>query len=353
MPPINAPLPTRVVDVDQAWLQHALGQSQSSVTVRHAEVREVIPGTSTKIRVALAGDGGCPESVIVKGGFEAHSPRMAPLYRAEAQFYADVQPLISMRSPRCYFAGSDPSSHQSIVILEDLRRPGVKFLDPLRPLGFDAVKRRLQAMAIYHAETWNSPMFAPGGAWAWVGSKFSDWASVYAEHYLAPDRWDQYMASPRGAAVSTRFHDAAWMRRALRRLGEIEAAEPLCLIHGDTHLGNLYEDAGGAPGFFDAQVARAHWSNEVSYHLVAALDPADRRKWEEPLLAIYLEALSAQGVRAPGLDEAHRRYAESIANGLFIFLINQTEFQTEAVNTAYAARFGAAALDHDLRDLLD
>ena len=42
--------------------------------------------------------------------------------------------------------------------------------------------------------------------------------------------------------------------------------------------------------------------------------------------------------------EAHRR---EIAYGLFIFLINETQFQTEAVNTAYCARFGAAALDHD------
>jgi hypothetical protein len=29
------------------------------------------------------------------------------------------------------------------------------------------------------------------------------------------------------------------------------------------------------------------------------------------------------------------------------FLTNEVPFQTEAVNTAYAARFGAAAFDHD------
>jgi hypothetical protein len=277
---------------------------------------------------------------------------MAPLYRAEARFYADVEPRIRMRSPRCYFAGADPASQHSIVILEDLRRPGIRFLDPLRPLGFAAVKARLQAMAVYHAETWNSPLFAAGEAWDFIGGKFSGWARTYIDHYLQPERWAGCMARPRGAAVSTRFHDAAWMGDALRRLEEIEAGEPLCLIHGDAHLGNLYEEAGGTPGFFDAQVARAHWANEVSYHIVAALDPADRRRWEDGLLVSYLEALAAQGAPTPSLDHARRRYAEFIANGLFIFLVNQTEFQTEAVNTAYAARFGAAALDHDLRSLL-
>lgn len=45
-----------------------------------------------------------------------------------------------------------------------------------------------------------------------------------------------------------------------------------------------------------------------------------------------------------GERRSHRR---EIAYGLFIFFVNETRFQTEAVNTAYTARFGAAALDHD------
>ena len=47
--------------------------------------------------------------------------------------------------------------------------------------------------------------------------------------------------------------------------------------------------------------------------------------------------------RLPGSWEADRR---ETAYGYFIFVINESRFQTEAVNTAEAARFGAAALDH-------
>jgi hypothetical protein len=124
------------------------------------------------------------------------------------------------------------------------------------------------------------------------------------------------------------------------------------MIHGDTHLGNLYIEADGTPGFFDAQVARTAWHHEVSYHIVCAADLADRAQWERPLLEHYLAELRATGVDAPAFDAAWLDYRRSITWGLFIFLTNEVRFQTESVNTAYAARFSQAALDHDLRTLL-
>lgn len=348
-------LPRTLDQLTPSWLEGALRQRRPEARVASMTVLDVIPGTSTKVRVAVGGEDGSgrlPDTLIIKGGFEEHSARMGPMYENEARFYADVQPRITMRSPACYFAAADPSGEQSIVILEDLRAAGVRFLEPLRPLDFDSVARRLRAMAVYHAQSWESPLFRTGSAWESVPSRFADWAMVYTDHYLAPERWAHYMASPRGAAVSTRYHDPAWMRSALTALGEAERSGPICLIHGDTHLGNLYEEAGGAPGFFDAQVVRASWSTEVSYHIVCALDLSDRRKWETGLVEIYLEALAGEGIAAPGIDEGMRRYAEGVANGLFIFLVNQIDFQTEAVNTAYAARFGSAAVDHNLRSLI-
>ena len=65
------------------------------------------------------------------------------------------------------------------------------------------------------------------------------------------------------------------------------------------------------------------------------------------LLRHYLRALGAQGIAAPSFEAAWESHRREIVYGLFIFLINEVRFQTEAINTAYAARFGAAALDHD------
>ena len=72
------------------------------------------------------------------------------------------------------------------------------------------------------------------------------------------------MQQPRGAAVSTSLHDGQWMRQALRNLSAYHQQWPMCLIHGDTHLGNpLHRSRIGTPGFFDAQTSRAPWQTEV------------------------------------------------------------------------------------------
>jgi hypothetical protein len=160
------------------------------------------------------------------------------------------------------------------------------------------------------------------------------------------------MASPRGAAVSARLHDREWMERALTHIGEIQFHQPRCLVHGDTHPGNLYIGEDGGPRYFDAQVARTAWHHEVSYHIVCAADLADRGRWERPLLNHYLSALERAGGPSLDRDRAWLDYRLSIVWGLFIFLTNEIRFQTEAVNTAYAARFGQAAIDHEVRRLI-
>lgn len=349
------PLPLMPEEVDAHWLTRALRQTLPGITVTQSEVTDVMLGTSTKIRVRLTADGEgaerLGETIIVKGGFEAHSPKMAAMYANEARFYADIQPLVPMPSPLCHFAGSDPASHQSIVIMEDLRRAGVDFCEAERPQSFDQIARRMETMAAYHGATWESPHFEPDGRWTDIQSRFDGWGLDYMRRYLKPDVWAHYMALPRGAASSVRFHDHAWMERALMTIGEIQRGQPRCLVHGDTHLGNLYILEDGTPGYFDAQVARTAWHHEVSYHIVCAADLADRSRWERDLLAIYLDALARNGGPRIDFEVAWLDYRRSIVWGLFIFLTNEVRFQTEAVNTAYAARFSQAALDHDLRGL--
>ena len=54
----------------------------------------------------------------------------------------------------------------------------------------------------------------------------------------------------------------------------------------------------------------------------------------------------------PDFEAAWRDYVGEIPYGLFIFMINESRFQTEQVNTAYSSRFGTAALDHQSFALL-
>ncbi len=58
------------------------------------------------------------------------------------------------------------------------------------------------------------------------------------------------------------------------------------------------------------------------------------------------------GVAAPSLEELMHQFGCYLANGYAIFLVNASEFQPEAINTAYTARFSSAMLAHDTIGLL-
>ncbi|MBB6290756.1 ecdysteroid kinase [Pseudomonas sp. SJZ103] len=352
-------LPLTIEGITAQWLSEALALSWPGVEVREARVVDVLLGTSTKIRVELRYNAvgelaGLPRRMIVKGGFEAHSASMGFMYAKETRTYREVLPRVAMNTPRCFFAQSDedPASYQSIILMEDLNLAGVRFCNALQPQCPDQVKRRLQAMARYHAQWWDHSDFQAGAPMAWVEPRMTGDTLMYADRYLQPEVWRGYIESPRGAAVSTRLHDLEWMRHAFGELARLHQAHPPTLSHGDTHLGNLYEDPLGTPGFLDMQINRAPWFADVTYHLICALDIVDRREWEQPLLAHYLKCLTEEGVTAPGFEEALECYRREIAWGLFVFLINETRFQSESVNTAYAARFGDAALTHGTLALL-
>jgi hypothetical protein len=91
---------------------------------------------------------------------------------------------------------------------------------------------------------------------------------------------------------------------------------------------------------------------EIAYHVCGALDTADRRRWEGSLVQHYLDELVRCGVKPPGFDDAMRQFGVFLAQGYLIFMVNETFFQPEAINTAYTARFSTAMIDHDTMGLL-
>ena len=92
--------------------------------------------------------------------------------------------------------------------------------------------------------------------------------------------------SPRSLGLPRVCRDRETMHAALQALRRFAPGGPTCVIHGDAHLGNMYLDAQGRPGFLDWQTARrGHWAQDVTYFYVSALDPLDRRAWERDLIA--------------------------------------------------------------------
>jgi hypothetical protein len=349
-------LPTEIEGITLEWLEAALSAYAPGVKVRGFEMVDSIRTTCTKIRLRLDLEGNrqdapIPETVILKGGFEPHSRKMWPMHKNEALSYGTLMPQLGLRVPTPYFAGWDEERLQGIVIMEDLVARGAQFCSPLRPYSFEHTEKRLKALARFHAQTWDSPEIRAGGRWDWLSDMPANWR-FYLDDYLKPDVWDHYVRSPRGAAVSTAFHDREWMSDALDRMAALAKTLPYCANHGDTHIGNQYVDVDGEPGFFDCIACAAPGMLEVAYHIGCALDLATRRKHEGALIQAYLGELAEHGVTPPSFDEAMHQYGAFLAYGYAIFIINEAIFQTEANNTAYTARFGQAMLDHDTKGKL-
>ncbi len=351
------PLPVTEAEITAQWMTAALRQRNPEVTVEKLEFIDAIRGTSSKLRYRLELDeagkaAGIPETVILKGGFEAHSRNFDFMHEREIRGYRDVLTRLPLPAPTCYFADFDAERRQGIVIMEDLVASGATFCHATQPQSFEQVARRLEVLAGFHARTWDSPGVKAGGEWEDLVD-FLDTVDSFFALKTEPATWQRFVSSPRGVASSVRYQDRDWMLQAWQKMKAYAKQQPYCVLHGDIHLGNLYIAADGTPGFFDTLASRGPGMIEVSYHVSASIDSADRPHWEAALVQHYLDSLRKHDVDAPGFDEAMRQYVIFLVYGHFIWMTTESEYQTESVNTANAARVNAAMLEHDLDHHLD
>lgn len=343
------PLPLAIDEISYEWLVRALRTRAPHAGLDDFAITRVENGTCTKIRMTLELDeagrrAGIARKVILKGGFEPHSRAMRDMHLAEIRGYRDVLPALKLPSPACYFAEFDHARAQGIVIMEDLTARDVTLCHPLQPHAPEQVSRRLIELARFHARSWDSVELRPGGRWNILSTTLE---GGHLQRLLEPETWRRYLDKPRGRASSVRFHDPRWMAEALDRLAVLAARLPQCVVHGDTHLGNLYIEQDGTPGFFDSLPHRWAPFGEVAYHIGCALDQIDRRDHERELIGVYVDELRRCGVSPPTFDQAMQYYSAFLAFGFCIFMVNEAHWQPEAVNTAYTARFSAAMIDND------
>lgn len=350
------PLPVAVEEITADWLTEALRQ-RADGTVLAAEIVDVTHTTTSKVRLRLQRDAaakqaGIPELIIVKGGFQPQGRDLDFMHRREVQGYRDVYPIVPLPSPKCHFADFDAERRQGIVIMEDLVPRGVHFLHATRPQTYEAMARFLSVLARFHARTWASPDLAAVGRWGELVDFFVS-TTPWIEHYTVAGHWDRLIATPRGVASSVRYHDHERMRSAWHSLAAFAADATPCVLHGDVHLGNLYTDGTGAPGFLDTLACRGPAMLEVAYFISASVDPADRRRWEGPLVQHYLSEAARHAVAIPDFDEAMELYAMFLVYGHFVWLATESAHQPEEVKTANAARVSQAMLDHNTLEKIE
>jgi hypothetical protein len=345
--------------VTAEWLTETLSEKCPGLIVEFASIDRIVAGCSVKLWVRMAYNdvgrhAGLPTVMVVKAGFSRHSPIMLFTYESEMSAYRDVLPRFPIHSPKCYYAGKSPDKGSAAIIIEDLNLRNARFCHATNPLSYRDAAAVLDALAGFHAKTWNHLSLRDHSfEWANRQAEAAAGLASYFAGLTESDTWARYIGLPRSWAVSKKFHDRDRFMSAMQRLQVRGASQPQVVLMGDSHLGNLYFEQDGTPGFLDFQSRIAPWSQEVAYFMGAALDIADRRAWEKQMLSHYLERLAHYRGAAPSFDDGWRSYCEHLLFGLFVWITNGVEFQTEVVNTANAARLGAAAIDNRTLELLE
>jgi aminoglycoside phosphotransferase (APT) family kinase protein len=310
----GARIPRDIDALDASWLTRALQDAFPGVRVDGVERLDRHAGTTARARLRLArhGAGGGPPpptSVFVKlpppdlgttlfGG-------LMGLGATEVRFYREIAPGLPIDVPCAYHAAIGRNGQRFVLVLEDLAARSVEFTDVSRPVSADRAHAVVGELARLHATFWDSPRLR--GDLAWLRRPGAN-PNLPVERIVcaagagrALSRFGELIPQPVRAAVP----------RIIAARNRLEAAwgrGPLTLIHGDSHVGNLYFPAGGV-GFLDWQVAQCgQGMRDAAYFLINSLPTETRRAHERDLVAHYLQALRACGAPGPSFADAWQQY---------------------------------------------
>lgn len=297
-----------------------------------------------------------PASVVVKLPSPGDESRAAGIahrtYEREAKFYMQLAETVDVRRPQCHWVEFDESSHDFVLVLEDLS-PAVPG-NQITGCSVDEAARAVVELAKLHGPRWGDPALYDVD-WLQRRTARADGEVLQAAY--------QHLMTPFLATYSKYFtprqHDLA-VAFGSRLADWIEGrSTTLTLGHGDYRLDNLLfgSTAGGPP------VAVVDWQTpnhgpavvDVSYFLGAAVMPDVRRSIEGDLIDDYLVAIGAYGVeldRGAFLREyAHASFAGLVMAVVASMVVTKTE-RGEAMFAAMATRAAQHALDLDAYDLL-
>ena len=358
VPATGAVFPANLEDLTPAILEAALAERQPGVVVEHVDIvtakrcgdgvastadRVVLdlcfrPGTAT----------GLPERLILKTMLASpHAP--AAMYENEVRFYREIRGELDIETPAVFAGTFDPATGRFGLLLEDLAARDARFPSALDPVSVAEVRSILGHLATLHAQFWDSPRF--GTDLAWLGTPTSGGMFEVFDLIGLELIEDQVSRHPfKGDLIEPLGRGLADMWKLLWKVQRRHAQAPTTLLHGDTHLGNMYLLPGEQGGLLDWQLMiRGCWAHDVTYLLVTALEPHVRRASQQELLGGYLDALRSAGVDGvPTPTAAFDDYRRAALWGLVIgWLICPPENYGRPVTEANISRTVAAVQDLD------
>lgn len=351
------PPPARIEDVTAAWLTNALQPLHPGIEVEYLESKPATLGTTTRICVRVTYNetgvqARLPTALFIK--CHAENPNHdflidKEIYSGEVGFYRDIAHLLSIETAKCLAAELDQETGGFLLVLEDLVAAGATWGSALSPLSEKQAESIVRAMAAYHAAFWGE-----AGATAWmprVGS--GPLAENFRQRFSIEEELAALIATERGQVLTGGLREADTLKSAFLELQRKNAREPVCMLHGDPHVGNIAFLSDDRAILTDWQIVRrGRYAYDLAYCLAGGLAIEDRRAWLSDLISLYVTELDALGVQAPSCHEASVAVAESIIHGLVMFLANRETMLPEEINATYVKRYAAAAEELESLSLL-
>jgi hypothetical protein len=288
-------------DLTAPAVEELLSSRHPGVRVADVRVASVDELTNAHVRLEVAYDepAGAPTSLFCKLP-PLQAERRAVINATgmglrEARFYDDLAPHLALRTPEVHGTSVDEASGDFVVLLEDLRSTGCTVSDGTIGVSPDAAAVALRELAELHVRFAHPQRRQADAPWVLPAGPGSDYAVGMLRYGIEHHR--------------DRLRDAFVELAELyceRRL-DLQAlwhAGPQTVVHGDPHLGNVFDDH-GRTGFLDWGIVMVSTPmRDVSYFLTMAMDVEDRRAHEADLLREYL---AAAGDPFP-FDEAWRAH---------------------------------------------
>ena len=337
------PLPVDTAGITPAWLTEALSARRPGVRVSAVDVLHERGSTNHHVRLGITYDepAGLPDTMFAK---------MAPLDPAhriaigatgmgtrEARFYDELAPSIGMRVPTSYFAASGDDG-AFLMLLEDLEATGASMSDGTWGISADLAAGALTDLARLHVTFEDVDRLAAIRPWVTASSPMSSEFTLPLLRQVIDQNSDvlseAYIAVAEMYIADSEAIIALW------------AEGPHTLIHGDTHIGNLFIDKDRV-GFLDWGLLNISTPmRDVSYFLTMSMLADERRKHEGDLLQHYLDVRRSLGgteISAEEAWQAHRVHTAYTVLASFLSLVppyngeDQREFSDAFRNRAITA----------------
>lgn len=308
-------VPASSAAIDAAWLTEALQARHPGVTVEHVDLADAAEVTNSHawLKARYASDSP-PGPASLFGKLLPIDPQRrvqiahTQMGLREAKFYERLAPKLDLRVPEAHVVRYEEDEGGAFVILlEDLNESGCSVSSGPESPTPDAAAKALEDLAAMHVRFEDPRVRKAEAGWVPVPDPPSDYGSLRLQEGLDHHRDKLTEAFAEMAAVYIEQREA---------LHAIWIEGPKTVIHGDTHIGNLFFD-GDTIGFLDwGIIALSTPLRDVSYFLNMCLSVEDRRARDADLIRHYLDVRSSLGGVPISFDDAwktHRLQASYLA----------------------------------------